>query len=295
MPDNDNFFAEVDAMGVVENHIKAVLRLEDDQAQTILEGYRDIRHDLIDRLNHVPAKSFTAQHLRGVLAQVQGAIEAMNGKMSGDMISGAYDAALQGIGDLLKEINVFDKKFTGAVTPINLNAAVMARDTSNFLVTKYQTNLDAYGSGLMAQISNGLFSATVGETSYDEVVGRIGRFFNAEEWRLHRIVRTELHNIYNMGKINGMTELIDNDDLPDLKKTLMHPMDQRTGADSKYVARLALVVSVDEPFEYQWAGGTRSFMAPPDRPNDRAILVPYRESWGATRGPAFIPGRFPEA
>lgn len=285
------FFEEVDSTGIVETHIQQVLRLEKDQSQTILEGYSEIRKDLIDRLSRAPVGSFTQQHLRGVLAQVQGAITAINGHLAGDMVEGAFEAAKSGIKDLLSELFKFDKKFTGAVTPIDLNAALLARDTANFLVTKYQTNLDAYGTGLYQQISNGLFAATVGEISYDQVVGRVSRFFTAEEWKLHRIVRTELHNIYNMGKLRGMSELVD-EDIPDLMKTLMHPMDQRTGADSKYAASLALAVPINEPFSYVWRGQLREFMAPPDRPNDRAILVPYRKEWGATRGPAFVPGSF---
>jgi hypothetical protein len=198
------------------------------------------------------------------------------------------------VNNLLVEMKEFDGKFTGAVTPINLNAALVAHDTSQFLVTKYQTNLDKYGRDLMSQISNGLFAASIGEISYDQVVGRIGSFFSAEEWKLHRIVRTELHNIYNVGKLNGMKEIVD-DTIPDLKKTLIHPMDQRTGADSKYAATLGLVAKVNEPFEYAWDGELRTYMHPPDRPNDRSVMVPYREQWGYIGDEAELQGQFPPA
>lgn len=287
------FFDEVDSTGIVEDHIKSVLRLEDDQAKTMLANYTEVRKDLVDRLSHVRGGSFTQQHLRGVLAQVEGAINAINHHLAGDLADGAYKAALKGVEHLTKELKRFDQEFLGAVTPINLNAALVAKDTSQFLVTKYQTNLDNYGRNLYGYIANGLFAASIGDKSYAQVIGSVSQAFTAEEWKLHRIVRTELHNIYNVGKINGMRELTD--DLPDLKKTLMHPMDQRTGADSKYAARLGLVAEIDEPFSYVWRGQVREFMAPPDRPNDRAILVPYREDWGAARGPAFIPGTFPKA
>jgi hypothetical protein len=285
-----SFFDDVDSTGVVEDHIRSVLSLEEEQAKTIMRSYQEVRRELRDRLDSVRGNSFTAQHLRGVLAQVQGAIEAMNSKLAGDTIAGAEEAAMQGIDDLVDEIKKFNQKFTGAVTPINLNAALLAKDTANFLVTKYQTNLDAYGNDLMTQISNGLFQASIGDASYGEVVGRVGNFFMAEEWKLHRIVRTELHNIYNLGKMNGMSELVDGS-ISDLMKTLMHPMDSRTGDDSIYAAQKHLVAAIDEPFVYVWKGKRREFMAPPDRPNDRAILVPYREEWGKPRGSAFVPLR----
>ncbi len=288
-----SFFEEVDGTGVVENHIKQVLNLEDDQQKIILQEYQSIRRELVDRLARAPRGTFTAQHLRGVLGQVEGAIVAMTKSLNGSMIQGAQIAALKGIDHLIKEINLFDKKFTGAITPINLNAALLAHDTSQFLITRYNKNLNKYGADLLAQVSNGLFSATLGESSYDEVVGKISNFFNGKEWELRRIVRTELHGIYNRGKINAMQELTD--DIPDLKKTLMHPMDGRTGDDSIYAAQKHLVADMDKPFEYTWAGKRRVFFVPPDRPNDRSVMVPYRKEWGSTNSAAFLPGQFPEA
>lgn len=284
-----SFFEEVDASGVVENHIKTVLKLEDDQAQQILDEYKDVRQELVDRLSSLPRGSFTAQHVRGVLAQVQGAIGALNNRLQTGIVSGAYQAAFQGISDLTKEINVFDKKFTGAVTPINLHAALLAHDTSQFLVTRYKTNLDAYSSEIYRQVSNGIFSATIGEITTDEIVGRVSNFFNGEEWKLHRLVRTELHGVYNRGKFAGMEQLANDGVIDDLKKTLIHPMDNRTGEDSKLAARLALVAEMDQPFVYNWKGVERVFMVPPDRPNDRSVMVPYRDAWGSDKGPAFLP------
>lgn len=291
MPD---FFDEVDSTGVVENHIKGLLRLEDAEATKMLAAYGNIRKELRDRLDRLPEGTFTRQHLTGVLAQVEGGIAAMNKSLQGGIESGALKAALNGVTDLVGELKVFDSHFSGAVTPININAALVAQDTAAFLVTKYKTNLDAYGSDLLARISNGLFAASIGELSYGEVAKRIGVTFQAEEWKLHRIVRTELHNVYNGGKLNGMQELSDNE-LPDLMKSLMHPMDGRTGKDSVYAATLGLVAALDEPFRYTWKNIDREFMHPPDRPNDRSIMVPYRPVWGAARGKAFLPGTYPLA
>jgi len=282
-----SFFEEADATGIIEDHIKQVLNLEDDQQQEILKQYKNVRRELVERLSNLPRGRFTAQHLRGVLAQVEGAIGAMTEGLNGDMIKGSEIAALKGVNHLIEEINIFDKKFTGAITPINLNAALLAHDTSKLLVTRYRTNLDAYGSNLFAQISNGLFSASMGETTNDEVVGRISSFFNGEEWKLRRIVRTELHGLYNRGKIAGMQEIAD--EIPDMMKTLMHPLDARTGEDSKYAAMKHLVADMEKPFQYSWQGQVRTFMVPPDRPNDRSVMVPYRREWGSANSAAFLP------
>lgn len=273
-----SWFDEVDSTGVVEHHIKQVLGLETSESKRILSEYQDIRQDLVDRISRYPRGTFTRQHLQGTLAQVQAAITAMNKSLGGETQQGAYKAALSGVDGLLTEMKVFDEKFTGAVTPINLNAALIAHDTSQLLVTRYKTNLDAYGNDLYTQISNGLFSAALGEATQDQVVGRISSFFNEEEWKLTRIVRTELHHVFNVGKMNGLKEVAE-DYIPDMKKTLIHPMDSRTGDDSIYAATLGLIAEISDPFEYTWKGNRRIYMVPPDRPNDRSIMIPYRPDW----------------
>lgn len=285
-----NFFDDVDEMGIVEDHVQGLLKLEDEKAAQILKRYRSVRTELRDRLDSVRADTFTAQQTRGTLAQVQAAIKSLNEKLNEGMADAADDVATTGIEDLISEIQAFSKRFQGAVVPINIRTQEVALDTSNFLLTQYESSISAYGEGLIRQLAGNITQAALMQMSYGQVVQRLTQFFDGEEWKLHRIVRTELHNIYNLGKINGMTETA-KESIPDLQKTLMHPMDQRTGKDSILAAKLRLVADIDEPFRYRWGGKERVFMAPPDRPNDRAILVPYRRAWGAVKkgDAAFIP------
>ena len=81
-----------------------------------------------------------------------------------------------------------------------------------------------------------------------------------------------------MSKNDGMVE-IKKELIPDLKKSLFHPMDNRTAKDSKLAAHLNLVVDIDKPFKYTFNGKERVFFNPPDRPNDRAIITAYRKAW----------------
>lgn len=275
-----DFFDTVDDMGIVENHIQAVQKLEESQARVLLARYKEVRQELRDRLDRVRGETFTAQQMRGVLAQVDGAISAMNSGLKGDMSEAAQVAALRGVENLTTEIQKFSQKFEGAVVPINLNAQLIASDTRNFLINNYESSLDAYSEDLRSQLTSNLTVAALQEMPYSDVVQRLGQFFQGEEWKLERIARTELHHVYNLGKMTGMTETRDQGYIPDLKKALFHPMDSRTGSDSKYASKLNLVVPIEEPFRYKWKGQWREFMVPPDRPNDRAILVPYRDAWG---------------
>ena len=97
-----------------------------------------------------------------------------------------------------------------------------------------------------------------------------------------------MHGIYNYAKLEGMQRAKE-DFVPDLKKTLMHPIDSRTGEDSKQLARVNPTIAIDKPFVFTFRRKLKSgeikterreFMFPPDRPNDRAILVPFRNEWG---------------
>lgn len=273
-----DFFAEVDALGIVEQHTKQVLALEDEKARKLLKRYKEVRQELRDRLDTMPGDKFSAQQLRGVLTQVEAAIEAMQVALLTGMRDVALESAMMGVEHQLEEIRVFDREFTGAVAPINIDVQLVASDSNNFLLNRYESSLDAYGQDLINSLTTTLSTEALAQSSFSSVVHRLGRFFQGEEWKLFRIARTELHNVYNIAKMNGMLGVRD-DVLPDLMKTLIHPMDSRTGEDSKILARKNPIIPIDEPFKYTFKGKTRIFMAPPDRPNDRAILVPYRQAW----------------
>lgn len=271
------FFEDVDAIGIVERHIDKVLKLEESEAKNLLRRYRTIRQRLRDRLDTFSDDQFTAQQLRGVLVQVEAAIQAMREELKTGMSEAAKRSALEGVRDLVAEIEEFSKKFEGAVIPIRLPESVISADTSDFLFNRYQASIEAYSEDLRQLMARELTDLSIMERPFSEMVQKVSRFFIGEEWKINRIARTELHNVYNIGKLNGMRE--SKDQIPDLQKGLIHPLDHRTGEDSVQAAKEDLVAEIDKPFKFTWKGETRVFMAPPDRPNDRAILVPYRESW----------------
>lgn len=277
----DTFLENDEVSDIAQNHIEQIVSLEQKEAERVIKAYRRIRQDLRDRLDTLPSGTFTAQRLRGVLFQVESAIDASTGILRTEMDSSAQAAAEKGLEHLIDELNKYNSTFTGAVIPINVDAVAVATDTKNFLFNRYESSMQNYNQMLRSRFSQGITNAAIEEISMSELVSRIGRTFLGEEWQVQRIVRTELHNIYGLGKLNGMKRLWDEGegDIPDLKKALFHPMDKRTGEDSKYAEKLELIVPIDEPFRYKWKGELRTFMSPPDRPNDRSILIPFRDSW----------------
>lgn len=272
------FFDEPTVEEVAQRHISEVMKLEESEAKRVIAAYKRIRHELRDRLDTLPRGSFSQQKAAAALAQVEGALAAMNESLLTEMNSSAENLAGSGVEDLFDELRRYDRKFLGAATPINVDAVAIASDTQNLLFNRYESSLSAYSSAMRARMAQALVDAEIAKMGWGEVVSGLSKTFLGEEWRLERIVRTELHNVYNQAKIKGMIEVRDQD-MPDLMKTLFHPMDHRTGKDSKRLAQNNPIVPIDEPFKERSTGKLLTYMAPPNRPNDRAILIPYRKSW----------------
>jgi len=280
------FFDNPDASKLVQSHISIIKTLEDKEAEKLVLKYREIRRELRDRLDTLPENTFSAQQLRGVLIQVEGALDAMRTGLIKDMGESSSEAAILGSDHLIRETEKFNSIFTGAASNINVNAASVALDTSNFLFNRYESSLTEYSSGIRALMSRNLSQAVIEQAPTSTVVKRMNKFLLGEEWKLTRLARTELHNVYNTAKQKTLFKVAEIE--PKIMKTLIHPMDLRTGDDSKQAAKKNLIVPVDKPFKYTFTRKLKSgeihreervFMVPPDRPNDRSIMVPYMEDW----------------
>jgi len=291
------FFEDTRVRESVAITIQRVQNLEEQEARKLLRRFKEIRQDLRDRLDALARDTFTAQQTRGVLVQVDAAMQAINQSLKGEIRSGAEKLGVRGVEDLIKEINKYNRMFTGAIIPLNIDAAVIGLDQTNFLINRYETSIDAYTGDVRSFITGQLTNLSIQEVPFDTMIRKLSQFFIGEEWKLRRIARTELHNIYNLSKIEGMKQTQETL-IPDLKKTMFHPDDDRTGKDSDAMAgrpsgNISVVsgkqvVNIDQPFRFVLSrtneDGTkteivREFMAPPDRPNDRAILIPFRSEW----------------
>jgi len=272
-----SFFTDPKVQDIVQGNIKKVEKLEAKEAERMLTTFKKVRGDLQERLLFANEGTFTEQHLRVSLVQVDAVLQALAERLKVDIGEGAQKLGEQGVEDLSEEIERFSRYFGGSTIPIPLDTIAISLDTTNYLINRYESSIDAYSGALRQQITQGLTESLIARDNFSTAVYKLQRFMKGEEWRVQRIARTELHNVYNLAKQNGMEEA--QTTIPDLKKSLFHPMDNRTGEDSKLAARMKLVVDIDEPFSYTFNGKRRVYMVPPDRPNDRSILVPYRESW----------------
>jgi len=279
---SEQFFTDPTVTELIEGNIAQVEALEEKQARKLLKSFRAVRQQLQDRLLTIPEGTFTEQQMNVTMIQVDAAIQAINKRLKGDMATSSGILSKRGIEDLAREITRFSKKFEGSIQPLNINMIAIAQDSKNFLINKHEASIDAYSAALRSQIAQNITNAMImrdtTQRTVSGLVSDVGRFFVGEEWKLQRIVRTEMHGMYNFSKLNGLAK-VQAGTLPDLKKTLYHPMDSRTGADSKELNKDNPIIPIDEPFVQTWKGTKWVFQFPPNRPNDRAILVPYRVAW----------------
>lgn len=317
------FFTEVDALGMAEVHAQRVVDLEKERGEKLLEVYERAARRIRIRLSKLPPDIYTTQYLRGVLIQLDGAMVALEAELQDEMQTSIRELVRQGTRDTAEEINKFNEVFRGAVIPINLESQLAALNEDNYLFNQFDTSVKTYGADLRGKLAFNLQQMLAEGATTEQMIDRlleqrgIERFFEGESWRLRRIVRTELHNVYGQAKQSHLERIVASH-APDMMKTLYHPLDGRTASDSQLVlmaciraekqknpanpvttqdaqfgeiSEARVITAVADPFAYRLrykrADGTlsapteRIFMHPPDRPNDRSILIPYHPSWGS--------------
>lgn len=272
------FFEDIDNSTIVERHIRRLTGLELEQSRRLQRLYIRARNSLRQRLAFTPQGTFTEAQITTTLAELEQVLANLKEVTRTEILLGAQMSTEQAREDLIREANKFRQDFQGISQPLPVNIILETLNPDNFLINQYATSLEAYDQTIRAKIQRTLGQAALERVPLNRVINRMENDLATEEYRLLRIARTELHNIYNVSKMKSMVSLRDSD-IPKLKKTIINPMDSRTGEDSKFLAAKNPIVEIEKPFKYTYKGQKRTFMAPPDRPNDRGILVPYSSDW----------------
>lgn len=272
------FFDDIDGNSVLERNVSRLEGLELLEIRKLIKAFKQAREEIRNQLLITPDNTFTEAKLKIALENIDRNLRILNQKLN-PLLKFSFDAITeQSFEDSAKEVNSFEKIFTGVSNVVPIGAIVESTDPENFLFNQYQSSIETYSMNLRQEFQRVLGQSLIQNKTWTQAVNDMDGVFNASEYILARIVRTELHNIYNVSKLGGFTT-IKNNYLPDLKKTMYHPMDSRTGDDSILMARTEMIVDLDKPFVFKYKGKTQTFMAPPNRPNDRAILIPYRNGY----------------
>lgn len=272
------FFQDIDSISLLERNSAKLEGLELNQIRKLVKMYKQARQEIMANLLFSSDNTFTEARLASTLEQINQMITVLESRLNSQLQFGFDTLTEQGIEDSAKEINAFEKHFNGVTGLIPVDAILESTKPENFLFNQYQASIQTYNQGLRNEFQRVLGQSLLQQKTWTQTVNDMEGIFALEEWRLARIVRTELHQIYNVSKLNGFLTVKD-EYLPDLQKTLYHPMDSRTGQDSISMAKANLIVDFNEPFIFTHGKKTYKFMTPPNRPNDRAILIPYRSDY----------------
>lgn len=269
---------------------------ENGSVKRLRSVYEDARRDLETRLRAVvkgkAADSFTAHHLRLMLVQVNDVLASLQKNMAVQLIDDGQRASTLAQRHLFKSISDLEKRYTGLTPVLRAEEAGVMKGlipgVDRALLDRYKSSIRTYGSPVVKQIRDELATSILLSEPVHAAVDRIastGGIFEQQRWRAERIVRTETAYAYGVTKQRGLLELKQRD-FPDLQKKLVATFDSRTGEDSKELH--GQTVPVDQPFIWQVKDSkgvvkkTVRYMAPPNRPNDREVVIPWRPGWTET-------------
>jgi hypothetical protein len=223
-----------------------------------------------------------------VLVQVRDGVAQFESVLAEHLGQEARGAGLLAHRQVVREIKAGTKAFTGHTPVLRAEQAAVAEGlvakVKPSLIRHHVSSARRYGPETTRAVEHQMaLSLTSGE-SVSEAVDRVQDTIAGERWRAERIVRTEMSYSFGVTKQASMEALAQ--ELPDrLQKRLVATHDDRTGDDSLQLD--GQTVDVGHPFVWHVknskgapTGKVVFYMQPPNRPNDREVVVPWRSSWG---------------
>lgn len=245
------------------------------------------------------ASSFSARRMESVLAQVRDVTKETTKGLRNVLLDQTSAASELATANLVTYMRAANTEFTGiAEMPLALRESLMleraqagARSSIlNRLASSGEPNaasedvaekpakvgiLQRYGAATIEHFEGILQAGFIAEKPWGEVRDELTNaspfLQQAPAFWAERIVRTETMGVLARSSWEGIRSA--DDDLGDMVKILAMTDDDRTAWDSYQVH--GQIRRPDEAFE--WQGGL--YMTPPNRPNDREIVVPHRISW----------------
>jgi len=291
-------------------HVKRLNNLIDRSAvPSLRKVYTQSMHDLERKLSEAigaGASQFTIQKHRTALAQVhQGLAElgqALGTALGHATVKAQTASARAVIGDIKK----MERASRGAAIQLPIEQAarfagvIDKRKTS--LLKLNRTSMAKYGASMVKNLEGALAQTLVQGESGFQAIDRVTKAYDMEWWRAERIVRTEQAWAYNATQVDAVEDV--SRSLPDMMMRWVElvadvtliPYDDRVSADS--IAMHGQLARPGAVFTMPLSAGSlelvnrygktkvsprmlgQTWTNPPNRPNDRATMQPWRPGWG---------------
>ena len=246
--------------------------------------------------------TFTAYQQRIVTAQLREGQALIAKKLAGDMEPLSRVAQEKALKGLVSDVKHLHKALTGAPITLPIEeaatfAGVISRRSSSILRANTKS-FNNYGVNIVAKVEKEMALSLLKGESPHQAIDAIAAAIDGEWWQGERIVRTEMAYAYNATHRDGIMEA--SSEIPDLYmrweehcSATGEPLDDRVAVDSiamhGQVTKAGGVFTMpsDAPFPDK-KGNTdvpksligKTWMFPPNRPNDRAVVQAWMPDWG---------------
>jgi uncharacterized protein with gpF-like domain len=276
--------------------------------------YRDAQASLVAKLSKVGrhADTFTAHQHRAMLLQARQGVKLMQKRMAGEMGQVSIEAASEGLHSLASEVSALEREFTGADIALPIDEAgrfqgIISGQRESML-RLHEESLANYGAAAVRKIEDQLTTSLMTGETMGDAMDRLVDVLDGNEYKAEEIARTETAFAFNAASAAGIAECAD--ELPGLMMRWTEYVDEETGeALDDRVAEDSLsmhgqVVAPGGRFVMPRTlpDGTelskrshhllgRTWEYPPNRPNDRSTIVPWRKEWSDLPGWQWKNGR----
>jgi hypothetical protein len=273
--------------------------------------YEEAIADLERRLAKIGPKSetFSAHQHRMFLGQLRQGLAGIVQAMSGGMADISRDVQVEALRGVIADIGRLEKGFTGAEVVLPIEEAArfqgVVAGVRESMLRAHEVSVARYGSRLIRKMEDQLSVSLLTGEDLGTAIDRITKTAGQEWWKAEEIARTETLWSFNATQHQGMKEAAR--ELPDLmmrwtehvSDTAPHGLDDRVDVDSialhgqvappggvfRFPSTLPPGAVLTPEQSKKWPSVQRRFAGqswaqPPNRPNDRSSLAPWRPHWG---------------
>lgn len=235
----------------------------------------ELRGRLVEQQRAGRGDSWTAADTEATLVQVRELLGRQGEAFRAMLDANAATARRLGVENTVGVLQHFEGKTAGPIRPLSLDVALAAGSP---LLARHEASVARWGQRTVGRIAEVIQRGILVGDTFSEMADRLTGKRGAPGALVQsagdaaRIIRTESMHAYAQG---SQEEIVAQKSRrwPDLLRRLIETFDARTAADSR-VAH-GEVRDVNEPF----TDGKHTYLTPPGRPNDRAIIIPWRRAW----------------
>ncbi len=241
--------------------------------------------DVERQLARARVGSWSAAQAASTLAQLASATKGLTERQMTLLARALPGIARLAQTDLAAYLTTLDRTFLGVARPLRWDSLEWLNGYSRPLLRArlqiFRKSFARYGAEAVAGIEQAMAKSVLLGTPWTEarktVMALVREEVGGRQWMVDRIVRTEVATVHSSTTMAALLEEDEPDD-PMLKK-LVALFDKRTGLDSKVLH--GQTRRVQDLFTDVIRG--KQFDAPPNRPNDREIVIGWRASYGDAR------------